>query len=402
VTKSVCLVSRQRIVGGLNGSSIYILSIVKYLTSRGLQVHYICPTPAVFGRWPMLLLRKEMSIFSSYQIRGSIRFGRLICNPSLKVLGQAILAVLDVAIARAGLRLPKLSAPPANSFFSQEPLCDTEKAYLRQVASKRADAILCDYAKMTTAIEPIARSDAPTAVVMHDLFSAQYPDVDAATEFGLLAKAGLIIAIQADEAGVVSRTLPGHRIVVAPMAVEPAAAPFPGDSDSVLFVGSNTFPNVEALKWFVQEVWPILVERRPTLSVNVAGTVSRGMGPVPTGIRLLGLVSDLGHLYHQAGVVISPLRSGTGLKIKLIEAMGRGKAVVATPVTTQGVRDLVEEIVRVAVGPAEFARAILMLASDTEERKRLGARGIQLVRDRFNPDSCYGPIYDYLSGAPPV
>jgi hypothetical protein len=354
----------------------------------------------VFGRWPFLLLRKEMAIFASYRIRGSIRFSSFVINPSLRVLGQAFLAFFDMLIARAGVKLPKLSrATSANSFFSQEPLGDDDRSYLRAIAPSCADAILCDYAKLTPAIEAIGIPDAPSAVIMHDLFSAVYPDVDAATEFSLLANAGLIIAIQQDEASIVANKLPNHPIIVAPMAVSTVAAAAPGEADRLLFVGSHTLPNVEALRWFADHVWPILQQRRPTLTLDVAGTVSRGTGPVPTGIRMLGLVADLGDLYRRAGIIVSPLRSGTGLKIKLIEAMSRGKAIVATTVTAQGVTDLVGEIVRIADDPVSFAEEILALASNDAQRETLGVAGIQLVRDRFNPDRCYAPIYDHLTAS---
>jgi succinoglycan biosynthesis protein ExoO len=392
-------VSRQRIVGETNGSSSYVLSIVDYLTKRGLEVHYVCPTPMVFGRWPFLRLRKEMAIFASYHIRGSFRIGSFVVNPSVTVLGRALLALLDLLVTRAGWSIPRFSRQDSRSFFSPPPLNEADRAYLCEVAANRAEAILCDYANTTPAIEAIGRPGAPTAVVMHDLFSALHPEVEEATELSLLSKAGLVIAIQKDEAKLVEERLPGQLVAVAPMAISPVRDPAPGDPDKLLFVGSHTFSNIEALNWFVDHVWPILHRWRSTLTLDVAGTVSRGIGRVPTGIRLLGLVPDLEALYRQAGIVISPLRSGTGLKIKLIEAMSYGKAVVATPVTVQGVENLVTGIVSVADDQRSFAEQIVRLASDEAERRRVGERAIFLVRDHFNAERCYGPVYNHLTRA---
>src|SRR5262249_40456797 len=56
---SVCLISRQRIIGKTNGSSAYILSIVEYLKANGFRIHYVSPSPSTFGRWPFMRLRAE-------------------------------------------------------------------------------------------------------------------------------------------------------------------------------------------------------------------------------------------------------------------------------------------------------------------------------------------------------
>ncbi len=398
MTRSVCFISRQRIVGETNGSSSYVLSIIRYLTRRGLEVHYVCPTPSVFGRWPYLYLRPEMAMLASYRIRGGVKLGRLVLNPDVRVLGRAVLALIDVFTARAGLKLPRLGRVTAPSMYTPQPLSPEDRAYLQHHAAPHADAILCDYAVTTPCIEVVGRPESPSAVIMHDLFSAFHPHIALQDELALLSRAGLVVAIQPEEAEAVAAAAPGQDIVVAPMAIAPVAHAQAGDPDRLLFVGSHTPANVEALNWFVDHVWPLLKEARPGLRLDVAGTVSRGMGPVPPRVNLLGLVPDLKSAYENAGLVISPLRSGTGLKIKLIEAMGWGKAVVATSVTTQGVHDLVSGAVRVTDDPQRFAAEILALAGDDARRREMGERGIALVREYFNEDRCYARIYDHLTG----
>jgi succinoglycan biosynthesis protein ExoO len=232
---------------------------------------------------------------------------------------------------------------------------------------------------------------------MHDLLSSHYPSVDADEEFSLLAKAGLVVAIQQEEARAVQSRLPEQAVIVTPMALDPVKQAEPGDDQRLLFVGSQTGPNIEALTWFVREAWPLLRAEHPDLVIEVAGTVSRGMGAVPEGVRLLGLVDDLEGLYRAAGVVVSPLRSGTGLKIKLIEALSRGKAMVVTSVTTQGVEDLVGPAVRVADDPRAFAKHVLELLGDKEARKRAGEAGLHVVSGNFAPESCYRDLYAFLA-----
>jgi succinoglycan biosynthesis protein ExoO len=124
----------------------------------------------------------------------------------------------------------------------------------------------------------------------------------------------------------------------------------------------------------------------------VAGTVTRNLGALPEGVSGLGVVDDLGPVYAQAGVVISPLRLGSGLKIKLVEAAGHGKAVVATTVTLQGVEEEMGEAVRVADEPEAFAAEVASLLNDPEARRALGERALAAARAHF----CAPQVYQEL------
>ena len=76
--QQICVLSRQRIIGNTNGSSVYLLSLCNALQQSGADVHLLCPSPAVFGRWPAMLLRPEMRIFRSIRLRRSLHAGRVV------------------------------------------------------------------------------------------------------------------------------------------------------------------------------------------------------------------------------------------------------------------------------------------------------------------------------------
>jgi succinoglycan biosynthesis protein ExoO len=107
---------------------------------------------------------------------------------------------------------------------------------------------------------------------------------------------------------------------------------------------------------------------------------------------MVGRVDDLTTPYASAAVVISPLRGGSGLKIKLIEALGHGKAIVATTTTLQGVTDIVGSAVIVADDAQAFAEAIATLLKDAALRASFGARALAVVRDHFSPEACYADV----------
>jgi glycosyltransferase involved in cell wall biosynthesis len=398
----ICVLSRQRIVGNTNGSSTYLLSLCEALHRDGHTLHLLCPSPMVFGRWPALVMGRNMAIFRSIKIRGALRIGdiHLAVNPT--VLRRAFVGVLGKALARLGIRIAALSKPaPYSIGLPWEP---ADLRYVERHAPRRADGVLADYAFLTEGISCIPTPRGPSAVVMHDLFSsrpAQYGPlgadqtaglVDKETEMAMLGRAGAVIAIQAEEAAEVRRRLPGTPVLLAPMATIPIAAPQAGTGSDLLFIGSNTSPNVDALRWFFDEVWPAVRRAKPVARFNVAGNVAASFQAVPDGVVMLGRVDDLTPLYAGAAVVISPLRGGSGLKIKLIEALGQGKAIVATTTTLQGVTDIIGSAVMVADDAEVFADGIATLLNDAALRATYGARALAVVRDHFSPEVCYADV----------
>jgi succinoglycan biosynthesis protein ExoO len=269
--------------------------------------------------------------------------------------------------------------------------------YVARCAAPNAAAVLCDYAFLAPlapyAMAPAARS----FVIMHDLMSARVADateigavkIGAAEEFALLGMADGVIAIQQEEAARVRTTLPASAVIVAQHATAAVQTAQPGADDTLLFVGSNTSPNVVGLERFLLEAWPAIRAARPRAHLNVAGSVSRAFGVAPEGVDMLGVVGDLAPLYAEAGVVISPLHTGSGLKIKLIEALAVGKAVVGTTVTAQGVEDVVTDAMVIADEPARFAEACIALLADRSKRAVLAEKALACSNAHFSADASF-------------
>jgi succinoglycan biosynthesis protein ExoO len=286
----------------------------------------------------------------------------------------------------------------------------SDMLYVARRASPGAKAVLCDYAHLAPLAPYALAPDSPALVVMHDLISARVADpaAEAATrkvasmsrqqELALLSLCDAVVAIQADEAREVSAALPAQRVLVVPHGVDPVAAAQPGADDSVLFVGSNTAPNIVGLEWFFRDIWPLLKAARADAQLLIAGSVNRAMTAAPDGVRFLGVVDDLAPLYRQAGVVISPLYTGSGLKIKLIEAMAAGKAVVGASVTSQGVEHLVADSMIAADDPAEFAAAVAGLLGDRAARERLGGAALQCAQAHFATEAAFRELTAYIRG----
>lgn len=172
-----------------------------------------------------------------------------------------------------------------------------------------------------------------------------------------------------------------HRIAVLPNGVEPRAIPVTAaEADSeVMFVGNMASPpNVDAVLYFAHEILPELRRLHPAVRFTVAGRMP------PPDVRALhdgaqccvaGAVTDLDRFYGTASVVVVPIRTGGGTRIKLLEALGHGKAVVASTVGAEGLDLRPGTDLLLADDAATFARQCARLLKDAALRQRLGESG---------------------------
>ena len=405
--RRACILSRQRVTGATNGSSAYLLGICESLRDDGWVVDLICPSPAMFGRWPIFKLLPEMAVFHSISIRGAIRIGPFVVatNPAIGL--RALLAVADKLLGRLNLGLGALARKAPHAIAV--PFTDEDRLFIASRA-ERPSLVVADYAFLTDAIPFAMSPQARTAVVMHDLFSAQKTQnrpvvIDRDREFELLGAADVVLAIQREEADVVAVHQGADRVIVVPMAVKPVDAVQPGDGRTVMFVGSNTLPNADAVEWLLSEIWPKVVEGCKQARLVVAGSVCQAVRPHGSGVHFLGRVDALGDLYREAAVVVSPLRSGSGLKVKLVEALAHGKAMVGTSVTFQGVEHLAGTAALRTDDADAFAALILKLLEDEGERTMQGERALAAAAREFSPVKSREEFLRFASGlrqAPPV
>ncbi|MDT0575861.1 glycosyltransferase [Croceicoccus sp. F390] len=391
----VVFVSRQRLVGRTNGSSAYLLDLAAAARRAGLACILVQPSPSFFGRMPVLRLTSDMEVFTRHHARGAVRLGRLLVALDPAVWLSAARGVLARTTRRAGLNMHWLKDRKA-PYSIAVPWTDADRTYGARHVPDGA-IVIADYIFQTEAFASLGRKPRATATIMHDLFHRR-AELVAATgasdsvvavsrkdELDLLARADLVIAIQQAEADFVAENLPQQPVMTVPMSFAAIATAQPGEADQILFVGSNTEPNIAGLKWFCENCWPTIRNALPEATLQIAGTVATGLAGygVPAGARLLGMVADLDPLYSRAGVVISPLTFGSGLKIKLVEAMALGKAIVATSVTLQGVEEIAGPAVCQADDAAQFAAAVVSLAKDRALREKLGLKAIAVAEQHF-------------------
>jgi len=157
---------------------------------------------------------------------------------------------------------------------------------------------------------------------------------------------------------------------------------------NLLFVGTFSYaPNVAGLTWFVDEVWPTLRKAlgdRASLSVVGFDPPPEilAMDAVP-GVWVFGPVADLGEPYRRANIVIVPIFSGSGTRIKLIEALAHRRAVVTTTLGCEGLELEDGRHAAIADTPAAFAVRVMELATDSAARAAMAEAGRVFGQERY-------------------
>jgi sugar transferase (PEP-CTERM/EpsH1 system associated) len=157
---------------------------------------------------------------------------------------------------------------------------------------------------------------------------------------------------------------------------------------TLVFTGNMGYhPNEEAVVWLAGEVWPLLRARHPNVRLQIVGASPtdrvRALHDAENGIEVLGKVPEVTTYLHKATIAVCPMRSGSGIQNKVLEAMATGTPVVATSIANRGVQGQPERDLLVTDSAEAFAQAIANLLDNPARRERLAASAQHFVAERF-------------------
>jgi glycosyltransferase involved in cell wall biosynthesis len=214
-----------------------------------------------------------------------------------------------------------------------------------------------------------------------------------------------VLPITSRDAGILKKLgchLPSH---VVPLGVN-AGELFPDHSTlefpSVFHIGAlDWMPNQEGLTWFFENAWGKILEKYPGLHFYLAGrNAPKHFKSLPyPNIVFSGEVEDAYSFIRSKAVMVVPILSGSGMRIKIIEGMALGKAIVTTSIGTEGIATTHGRDILVADDPVQFARSVCTLIEDRNYCMEIGenARNFVTVHyDNFTITSSLVKFYQSL------
>ena len=201
---------------------------------------------------------------------------------------------------------------------------------------------------------------------------------------------GVYLCSEMDEQRLLDE-LPGARTAVVPNAADveyyqPRPTDPPPDGRTIVYFGLLSYvPNVDGVIHFIRDIWPHVAAAHPEARCKIIGdrappSMLALAGP---GVELIGFVPDLRPHLSAAAAVVVPLRLGGGTRLKIVEGMAMGKAIVSTTLGAEGIEAVPGRDLLIEDEPAAFADALNRLLADPGLARRIGQSARQLAVERY-------------------
>ena len=168
---------------------------------------------------------------------------------------------------------------------------------------------------------------------------------------------------------------------------QPTADPKPKPGRLVFLGSMDWMPNIDGMKWFVGEIYDLVKEKYPAISLDIVGRRPgeeiKNLARNDSSIQVLADVPDVRPHIAESDLFIVPLRVGGGSRIKIYEAMAMDRPVVSTTIGAEGLPLTPDEHIAIGDTPAEFADQIVRLLNDSEKKQNISNSGYRLVTENF-------------------
>jgi glycosyltransferase involved in cell wall biosynthesis len=198
-------------------------------------------------------------------------------------------------------------------------------------------------------------------------------------------QASLCMAITEEDAALIRSRVPEAQVVTSPAGVDLerfSPHTMSEEPGTVVFIGALDWPpNIDAVRWFRSEIWPRVRKEETTARWVIVGkappTDILRWPEEDRSIQVAGFVEDIRDYLNTASVVVVPLRSGGGMRLKILEAMASGKPVVSTPLGAEGIAVTTGKDISLASTAAVFGAEVVRLLRDQPDRFHMGQNARQ-------------------------
>ena len=287
---------------------------------------------------------------------------------------------------------------------------ELRRAVAELFSRKSFDAIICDFIYPAGVLD--WKSETPIVLFTHnveaEVWERQYrlsKDPIRKLMFGLeyvrlkrseryyAERAARVLAVSESNRRFFGRYVGGaEQVTLVPTGVDTdyfRPAPEASRDRHLVFTGSMDWaPNHDAMEYFYREILPLIRVDEPEVEIWMVGrnppaALSRLVKGDPK-VHLTGRVEDVRPFIDQSSVYVLPMRTGSGTRLKVFEAMASGKAIVSTPVGAEGLPVTHGENLMLAAEPAAFAKAVIRLIRDAELRRHIEVGARALVERGFS------------------
>lgn len=211
-----------------------------------------------------------------------------------------------------------------------------------------------------------------------------------------------ILAVSPSEQAWIRQYAPAAALELVPNGVDTKYFSVADGSDenrALVFTALMNYPpNIDAVVWFCDEIFPIVQSKHPEISFEIVGDKP---GPAVLalakrkGVHVTGRVPDIRPYLSDSLALVVPLRSGAGSRLKILEAMAMARPVVSTYQGAEGL-DVTDGLnILLADSPEEFAEHIFALLADPLLGKRLGSAGRNLVETKYDWKTCLSRVENF-------
>lgn len=381
------------------GSGKYKVSICEALASKGIEVV-----------WSTTLFNSQEEVTVSGKVLASrnVRFKPMPDLGSRKTANfrrQLRKAVRAASLQPTAIRCDQYGLP----IFRSDKMAPAELAYAKQlVASERPDVIIADCVWMCEIFDHPESGGAKKVVITQDVVSARNKSFieegeqpthsmwNATSEAQFYNKADLLLAIQEDEAKLLRQMCPAKKVITASVAFDvPEYVPSP-EHGPLLLVASDADHNVSGAQWFLEKVWPLILQDEPSAELKICGSICRKIDVQKPRVQKLGFVDDLQAEYRKAAVTTAPLLMGSGVKIKVVESLANSRVNVSTKVGAQGLGTFVGNGLFEAQNEQEMATDVVTLLQSPRKRHDLEEKTYAAAVEQLSPQSVYKELVAQL------
>ncbi|MFN7941431.1 MAG: glycosyltransferase [Thermoanaerobaculia bacterium] len=180
---------------------------------------------------------------------------------------------------------------------------------------------------------------------------------------------------------------------------EASGSALTGEPALVLFSSAGWEPNAEGERWFVDSVWPAILRARPAARLHLFGSAAGAPRRAPAPIVAHPRPASSASAFAPGSILIVPLRTAIGLRMRILEAWARGMPVISTPEGAAGLGAEDGRELLLASDASEFVRAVARLAEERDLAPRLVAAGSERLAREHSPERFAHAFRDGLAAA---